>query len=512
MEFKEITSTLGKKTGTLTDEQSKHLLSRCLFGYSKANLDSTKNLSLTQIISSLLDHTHAMPSSPVVIDDRDSALKLGDAWQKSVGVKNAYYRSNSLFAWWGHLILEQPINLREKLTLFLSNHIPVEQKVTGNANWQLEYQNILRSNCFGNLKIMVSELAICPAMLHYLNGSSNQAKKPNENFGRELLELFTLGKGPQIGEGDYTHYTEDDVKAASRVMSGWRIDNTTWVSYFTESRHDITDKVFSKALGNQTIKNKSETEYLDLINLLFAQKSTARTFIRKLYRFFVHYHIDAKIEANIIEPLATLLFDGNYELKPVYEKLFSSQHFFDSNIIGGMIKSPIDFVYGNQKILSVALPAKSDYMTKYLTTSWYRSEASLMDQNLGSTPSVAGWEAYYLSPIYYRKWLNSATYPIRQKFLSKVFSTREYKKSGVIIPIHPNWKGLLTLKGDATKGLDVVQALVDFMFVKPIPLTVVTSIAAEYDQMKIDDPMVTEEEQLKETIETLTLLPEYQLG
>lgn len=512
MAFKEILSTLDKQVGTLTDEQNKHILSRCLFGYSKSDLDSVKSLKLDEIISSLLDDTQTMPSSPVVIDANDSELNLGDPWQNSVGVADSYLRRNSLFGWWGHQILEQPVNLREKLVLFFYNHIPIQEKVTGNANWLLEYQGILRTNCFGNLKTMVSELTICPAMLHYLNGTSNQAKKPNENFGRELLELFTLGKGPQIGEGNYTNYTEDDVKAASRVMSGWRIDSTTWKSYFTASRHDSTDKVFSSALNSQTISNKDDLEYLELIDLLFSQKSTARTFVRKLYRFFVHYHIDSTIEKNIIEPLATLLFDGNYDLKPVYEKLFSSQHFFDSNIIGGMIKSPIDFVYGNQKMLDVALPSNTDYIAKYQTSLWYRADASSMDQLLGNTPSVAGWEAYYLAPIYHRKWLNSATYPIRQKFLSKVFATRDYSRSGVVVSIHPNWKGLLALKGSATAGVDVIQALVDFMFVKPIPLTVVTSLGAEYDQLKIDDPMITEEDQMMEAIKTLTLMPEYQLG
>ncbi|MDC3250188.1 DUF1800 domain-containing protein [bacterium] len=512
MALKDIASNLDKQTGTLTDEQNKHILSRCLFGYTKANLDSIKSLTLSEIMSTLLDDSQAMPSSPIVIDSQDTALNVGDPWQTSVGISRADYRRGSLFGWWGHLILEQPINLREKLVLFFSNHIPVQEKVTGNANWLLEYQNILRSNCFGNLKTMVSQLAICPAMLHYLNGTSNQAKKPNENFGRELLELFTLGKGPQVGEGDYTNYTEDDVKAASRVMSGWRVDGTTWDAYYTESRHDITDKVFSAALSSQTISNNGELEYLDLINLLFAQKSTARTFVRKLYRFFVHYHIDTTIETNVIEPLATLLFDGGYDLKPVYEKLFSSKHFFDSNIIGGMIKSPIDFVYGNQKLLEVALPASSDYITKYQTSLWYRGEASSMDQLLGNTPSVAGWEAYYLAPVYHRKWMNSATYPIRQKFLSKVFATRDYSKAGVVVPIHPDWTSLLSLKGSATSGEDIIQALVDFMFVKPIPSTVVTTLGVEYDQLKIDDPMISEEDLLKEAITTLSLMPEYQLG
>ena len=135
-----------------------------------------------------------------------------------------------------------------------------------------------------------------------------------------------------------------------------------------------------------------------------------------------------------------------------------------------------------------------------------------MDQLLGNTPSVAGWEAYYLSPVYHRKWINSETYPIRQKFLSKVFATRDYKKSGVVVTVHPDWLSLLSLKGSATVGADVVQALADFMFIKPIPSEVVTALGAEYDQIKIDDPMVAEEEQLKEAIKTLTLMPEYQLG
>jgi hypothetical protein len=135
-----------------------------------------------------------------------------------------------------------------------------------------------------------------------------------------------------------------------------------------------------------------------------------------------------------------------------------------------------------------------------------------MDQRLGSPPSVAGWEAYYLAPIYHRKWIDSATFPVRQEFISKILNTRAYTHGGVAVTVHPNWTSLLKLNNSKTTGIDVIRLLSEFMFIKPLPNATLIELGAIYDNLKVDDPMITPEYLLLEAIKALTLMPEYQLG
>jgi uncharacterized protein (DUF1800 family) len=169
------------------------------------------------------------------------------------------------------------------------------------------YNILLRQYALGNFKEMTRAVTMDPAMLKYLNGNANTKKAPDENYGRELQELFTVGKGPG------SHYTEADVKAAAHVLTGFRIENKSLPDIhgvFDAGRHDENDKQFSDFYQNTTIKGRKgkegEMELDDLLALIFSQPEVARFICRKLYRFFVYHNIDEETEKTIIEPLAEL--------------------------------------------------------------------------------------------------------------------------------------------------------------------------------------------------------------
>jgi len=184
------------------------------------------------------------------------------------------------------------------------------------------------------------------AMLRYLNGYLNTKTSPDENYGRELQELFTVGKGPD------SKYTEDDVKAAAKILTGFRINPfSSPISYFfLFTDHDTSTKQFSAFYGNKKITgrafNDGEKELDDLVQMLFDNTETARHICRKLYQFFVYYEITSDVEQNIIRPLADIFRQNNFQFKPVLEKLFKSQHFYDSLNLNCVIKSPLDYSIG----------------------------------------------------------------------------------------------------------------------------------------------------------------------
>jgi uncharacterized protein (DUF1800 family) len=284
-----------------------------------------------------------------------------------------------------------------------------------------QYIQLLRDNAFGNFKSLVKDVTVNSLMLRYLNGNENNKNAPNENFARELLELFTIGKGEQAGPGDYTNYTEEDVKEIARALTGWVINFAAFneagphpPANFRASRHDTDIKQLSNRFGNAVIQNEGAEEYKTVVDIIFAQEAVSLFFARKLYRWFVYYHIDDEIETNVIVPLAAMLRDNDYEVQPAIEALLSSEHFYDENAIGCMIKSPIDFTASVIKTFEVEM--SFNQIQQY--SLWYSFFAvnAALQQEMFAPPSVAGWKAYYQDPIFYRNWINSVTLPVRRTY------------------------------------------------------------------------------------------------
>ncbi|ODT91552.1 MAG: hypothetical protein ABS85_12410 [Sphingobacteriales bacterium SCN 48-20] len=419
--------------GKLNDKQLRHLLRRAMFGASENDLHHFSGKKIKKIMQELLADTD-MPAPPVnnyndppeKKDDVnyyvDEEIPEGQTWITATitNGKNNGRRKNSFKAWWVSQMLNQSPNIREKMVLFWHNHFATETAVIDNAIYIYRHNELLRKHALGNFKEMVKAITLDPAMLKYLNGNANTKKAPDENYGRELQELFTVGKGPD------SHYTENDVKAAARVLTGYRIDNKTFTSVFEPGRHDDTDKQFSAFYNNTVIKGRKKEEgkeELDeLIDMIFAQPEVAKFICRKLYRFFVYHQIDDKAEANVITPLADVFRKNKYEIKPVLEALFSSDHFFEAANYGGMIKSPVDLVVGFCREFEVKFDNANAVPDQYGLWLQLQQQASSMQQNIGDPPNVAGWQAYYQEPQYDKLWISSDTLPKRNQFTDRMIN------------------------------------------------------------------------------------------
>jgi uncharacterized protein (DUF1800 family) len=429
-------------TGTWGQAQRLHLLRRTLFGVNKADIAAFATSSMTDMVTALLTVPSTPPAPPVVdyTPTNPSTTVLttdvaGATWVNNIseGVNNSG-RMNSLRGWWMSLMLKQDRNIREKMVLFWHNHIPTDiGGVVGEPIYQYRYNALLRQHCLSNFKTLVREMTLQPAMLIYLSGTSNAGTAPNENYARELQELFCIGK-------DITpSYTEADVQAAAQVLSGWQIDTTvptvapfipTYNAKFTYSRHKTGNKVFSSFYGGTTIVGQSSTaaattELDALLNMIFAHPEVARFIVRKIYRFFVYYTIDATIEANVIVPLADLFRSNGYNIQPVMEALFTSQHFYDMAAANScLIKSPIDHNMSLGRTFGVVLP--TDLLNLYRSYRYFNDEADKQGQKIGNPPNVAGWPAYYQSPSFHELWITAETLRRRKEFCDKLLASNAY--------------------------------------------------------------------------------------
>lgn len=422
-------------TGTWGDAQVRHLLRRTLFGFTKADVEFFKTMTMSDAVDYLLDIPTTQPSPPVngynTQADTDPDIPAGQTWVN--GPDNINYhpqRRSSLYAWNMQQILAPHRHIREKMTFFLHNHFATEAETIGWPIVVYNHHKMLRENCLGNFKDLVKLVTLDVGMLIYLNGYLNTKTAPDENYARELLELFTLGKSPE------SQYTEDDVKAAARVLTGWRININNNTSFFSDVVHDTNNKVFSPFFNNTTITGKtgaagaSETD--DLINMIFAKEDVvARFIVRKLYKYFVYYVIDSNIENNIIIPLAND-FKQNWEIKPLVSALLKSEHFFDNNNMGCYIKNSLDVFSTFVKQFKVNMPSSpvEDVHSAYLTLHY---GAAITGLNWGNPPNVSGWPAYYQTPQFYQLWLNSDTLPKRIMYTVLLMIGFQYKGTNTLV-------------------------------------------------------------------------------
>lgn len=410
--------------GAWTTEQVVHLLKRTQFGAKWEDVQYFTTRTFQQSITELLNPTAPAPAPPVkdyvpasTVLKPDTQIAPGTTWVNDIVVDGALYGSRvlSFQKWWIGNMVNQDRSIREKMILFWHNHFATEADTISNSAYVYRHHQVVRTNALGNFKALTRAITLDPGMLVYLNGQYNTATAPDENYGRELQELFCCGKGPD------SKYTEDDVKAAARVLTGWRINTTTATSYFDVTRHDKNPKKFSSFYNNTTIAGRStatagDQELDDLLNMIFATNEVSKYICRRLYRWFIYYDIDASVETNIITPLANIFVQNNYEILPVLEALLKSEHFFNSLAMGCQIKSPIDLVVGLCREFAVALPPASDYATNYGHFNYLFNWASNLQQRIGDPPDVSGWKAYYQEPLFYEVWINSDTLPRRIQF------------------------------------------------------------------------------------------------
>jgi uncharacterized protein (DUF1800 family) len=437
-----VLSGIAPYTGTFGKDQLIHLLKRTMFGATKVDVDFFKGKTLTEVVNTLLTAptTEALPPIKTYgnkADGSSDGVTVGMTW--TTGKENGNFngeRRSSLRAWWMGNIINQDRSVFEKMVLFWHNHFATENIDTA-AIIGYNYVKLLRKNAFGNFKDFVRDVTFDPQMLRYLNGNLNSKNVPDENYSRELQELFTLGKGPE------SQYTEGDVKAGAKLLTGWKlrqvespVGSGNWVyeTYFNPNTHDTGTKQFSPFFGNKIISGNAtqnteanaKKEFDDMLDMIFTKDEVAKFMCRKLYTYFIYYEIDADIESNVITPLAEIFRQDNYDIKPVLKALFSSEHFFDAANKGCLIKSPVEYVVGIARELSIDIPTATNYTEQYAAWNAFAGDrfsgAATQGQHLGNPPSVAGWPAYYQFPSFHEFWINTDSFPKRVSFVGRFFT------------------------------------------------------------------------------------------
>ena len=419
-------------SGTWDEQVAAHLLRRTLFGATYQQIQYAKQKGL----SAILDELFVFPAQtlPVTISDKEGIVTMGQPWVNAVfpsinGQETQNARNESLGGWGIQNISNESFSIQEKMSLFWQNHFAAEPSNDARATYS--YLKLLRENSLGNFKDLVKKMTIEPNMLIFLNGDSNTKNSPNENYSRELLELFSVGKGIQTAVGDYTTYTETDIQQGAKILTGWRVQGmqsdtmTSVTSVFDPSKHDTSTKTLTARLGSKTIANGNEKEYSNYIDVLFESDHAAQFICKKLYRWFVNYDITPTVQTTVIDPMVQLLITNNFEIKPVVRALLSSAHFYAISNRGTIIKNPLELVFS----MLNSTGSKLSFTTE-INYDFYNQLGGIcgvMGMSYFRPPNVGGWPAYYQAPNYSRLWINSSYLNLRFLISSALTLTDQFK-------------------------------------------------------------------------------------
>lgn len=352
---------------------NKHLLWRAGFGAGINELEDLKNKNTKTLLNELFkeqpftDISYDTPDVEIVdyMNDKTPAEKKKEI-QKINRDQNNELNLNFLDS-----IVNSKEQMREKMAFFWHGHFA--SRVI-NPRFSKQILNTIRKNALGNFKDLLFEVSQAPAMLNFLNNQQNKKDHPNENFAREVMELFTMGRG---------NYTEKDIREGARAFTGWGYDKE---GNFKERKnlHDEGVKTFLGKTGNFT-----GTDALDII---LEQKATARFITTKIYKFFVNENIDQ----NIINTLSENFYHSNYDIKKLMTDIFSSTWFYDKKNIGNRIKSPIELMAGMMRTLPMTIQNPENLIV-------YQK---LLGQMLLYPPNVSGWPNG-------KSWIDSSTLMVR---------------------------------------------------------------------------------------------------
>jgi len=425
-------------------QQAAHLLRRTTFGPTRQEIEWALAEGMDNTIAKLFEEIP--PADPPVNhnNENDPNVPIGETWV------NAPYaivdlelpsREDSLKGWLVKLYFNTGLNIREKMSFFWHNHFGVND--ISDPKYTYSYFNLIQTMALGNFKDLVKQMTIHPQMLRFLNGNQNTKKAPNENFARELLELYTVGKGPQIAPGDYTHYTEEDIFEISKILTGWknlgfksRNANDLIESVFIQADHETGLKILSEKFNNTQFESEGELSYDRLVDVIFEHPMAAVYICRKLYRWFVYYEIDEEAEQNVIQPLAQLLRDNDFEIKPVLIALLSSEHFFRFLSYGPMIKTPLDALVSLYRTLR-AIPTFDNVTDEYnVYAKLYQDLTRRLGFDFFNPPEVAGWKAWYQEPVFYRTWINTGTVQVLNGLFGRIFG-EGYEVEGIQVKADP---------------------------------------------------------------------------
>jgi uncharacterized protein (DUF1800 family) len=393
-------------------DDARHLLSRTSFGATPAEIEALASLDYATAVDRLLSKTHAqtLTAAPAWVNEGPASLRQRQQQATNArkaeggqvqGARPVQEEGRELRVWWVEEMLATDQPLVERMTLFWHNHFTSSVAKVRYVP-ALYWQNVLfRREALGNFATLLKAVARDPAMLIYLDGVRSVARQPNENFARELLELFTLGEG---------HYSETDIKNAARAFTGWSIDRDT--GHFVDhlQQHDGGEKTF---LGQTGHFNGD-----DIITIVLRQPRTAETIVEKLWREFV----SLKPDPAEVKRLAAIFRNGGYEVKPLMRALLLSPAFRDPANRGALIKSPVELIVGTVHVLGLPVPEKIGLV---------RMMAGL-GQSPFDPPNVKGWPGG-------EAWITTNTLLLRQQFLRRmVEATTVSPMDGNMMSARPN--------------------------------------------------------------------------
>ncbi len=355
-----------------------HLYRRAAFGITPSDALKLTSLTREEVVDRLIDESEEV--SPLNLDMPDIDEFFAGDFQGRIKEFEKLIRKNAEkhliynAAWLGRLVSSKEA-FNERMTLFWTNHFVVGDQV---LYYSVRYRNMLRRYALGDFRQFTKAVGKAPSMMKYLNTNQNVKGQPNENYARELLELFTLGEG---------NYSEEDIKEAARAFTGWgsMMDGSFILN---RKQHDFGEKEFMGWSG--------DLDGDDIVNIICKEKACASFICEKLYRYFVN----TDVNRNHVEAMAARFYK-DYDIKELMRFVFTSNWFYDEVNIGNKIKSPIDLLTSIYRVV----PFEFEDQRQQLFVQ------RLLGQSMLEPPNVAGWPGG-------RSWINSHTLMIRLKLAS----------------------------------------------------------------------------------------------
>jgi len=373
------------------DATAAHLLNRASFGATPTEIEVARKKGLSSVVGELVDvGTDAANAPPPVWahprnirqirKEIKAARNLGENFQEKVrGVRMKEGENTlDLRRWWLERMMTGLAPLLEKMTLFWHGHFATSVQKVKDAYWMWLQNDTLRRNALGNFAALTKKMSRDPAMMIYLDLQQSRKEHPNENWARELMELFTVGIG---------NYTEQDIREAARAFTGYRIDMTTQQFRFAPFQQDLGRKTF---MGRTGAFNGD-----DIIDILMKQPACAQFIGRKLWRYFV----EDDPPQQIVDAVSSRIREHNYDMRPVLREIFSSEEFYSDRAMRTQIKSPIHYIVQTSKLLEAKLPSP------IVTQNAMRQ----MGQILFAPPNVKGWDGG-------KAWISTSTLLFRYNF------------------------------------------------------------------------------------------------
>lgn len=374
----------------LGEADARHLLERTGFGAPPALVETFAGLDRRQAVDRLLDGPQQGLSAapPELAYERPGGLKKLDEADRKAVQRERVEEGLALRAWWLNEMIAAPTAqdaLRERMTLFWHNHFVSSQRKVKSGALMLRQNQLFRRLATGNFARLLHEVARDPAMLIYLDGASNRKDSPNENFAREVMELFTLGEG---------HYAEQDIKEAARAFTGWSFAPPTGTFLWRPFQHDDGEK--------QVLGRRGRFDGDAVLDILLAQPATAEFIAGKLWREFV----SPTPEPAEVRRIAAALRGAGYEMRAALRELLLSEAFWAAGNRSALVKAPVDIVAGTLRGEALRLPEQADRRLPVLAL-------RNMGQDLFAPPNVRGWPGG-------EAWVDASSLLARKQFLERI--------------------------------------------------------------------------------------------